>query len=389
MADQIVTPDTLAIYVHWPFCRSLCPYCDFNSHVSENVDHARWRTALLSELEHYAEIASPRRITSIFFGGGTPSLMAPDTTAAVIEAVAHRFTLDEDAEITLEANPTSVEADHLAAFADAGVNRVSLGIQALNNDVLAFLGRTHSAEEAITAIGVAADTFERFSFDLIYARPDQPVETWRHELKRAVGLARGHISVYQLTIEQGTPFYLARARGDLDLPGDAVSAALFETTQKVLADAGMPAYEISNHAAPGQACRHNLAYWQYGDYAGLGPGAHGRLTIAGKIHATRQHSAPEVWLHRVEDHGHATQTHEPLDTQSVISELAVMGLRLSDGINAANFRTRAGVPIDKAIDPAAFQRLYEGGFIVHDSDGLRATPAGRQRLNAVIAALFG
>jgi len=388
MADPIATPDTLAIYVHWPFCRSLCPYCDFNSHVSEHIDHARWRTALLRELEHYAEIAGPRRVTSIFFGGGTPSLMAPDTAAAVIEAVAHQFTLSEDVEITLEANPTSVEAARLAAFADAGVNRVSLGIQALDNDALAFLGRTHSAEEATTAIEVAADTFERYSFDLIYARPSQSVEMWRRELEHAIGLTRGHISAYQLTIEQGTPFYLAHARGDLDLPGDAVAAALYETTQEVLADAGMPAYEISNHAAPGQACRHNLAYWRYRDYAGIGPGAHGRITVGGNIYATRQHRAPEIWLRRVEDHGHATQTHEPLDTQSVIAELAVMGLRLSGGISAANFHARAGVTLDEVIDPAALQRLADGGFIVHDSNGLRATPAGRQRLDAVIAALF-
>lgn len=389
MADPIAAPDTLAIYVHWPFCRSLCPYCDFNSHVGEHIDHARWRTALLAELEHYAEIAGPRRVTSIFFGGGTPSLMAPDTAAAVIEAVAHRFTLSEDAEITLEANPTSVEATHLAAFAEAGINRVSLGIQALDNEALAFLGRTHSADEAITAIEVAADTFERYSFDLIYARPAQSVEMWRRELERAIGLSRGHISAYQLIIEQGTPFYLAHARGDLDLPGDCVSAALYEVTQEILADAGMPAYEISNHAVTGQACRHNLAYWQYRDYAGIGPGAHGRLTIAGKIYATRQHRAPEIWLRRVEDHGHATQTHEPLDAQSVISELAVMGLRLSGGIDAANFRARAGVALDEVIEPAALQRLADGGFIVHDSGGLRATPAGRQRLDAVIAALFG
>lgn len=389
MADPIAAPDTLAIYVHWPFCRSLCPYCDFNSHVSEHVDHARWRTALLRELEHYAGIAGPRRVASIFFGGGTPSLMAPDTAATVIEAVAHHFTLGEDAEITLEANPTSVEAAHLAAFADAGVNRVSLGVQALDNDALAFLGRTHSAEEAITAIELAANTFERYSFDLIYTRPGQSAGMWRRELERAIGLTRGHMSVYQLTIEQGTPFYLAHARGDLDIPDEAISAALFETTQEVLAGAGMPAYEISNHAAPDQACRHNLAYWQYRDYIGIGPGAHGRLTVAGKIHATRQHRAPEIWLRRVEDHGHATQTNEPLDSQSVTAELAVMGLRLSSGIGAANFRARAGVPLDEVIDPVALQRLTDGGFIVRDSDGLRATPAGRQRLDAVIAALFG
>ena len=388
MAEPIPTPDTLAVYVHWPFCRSLCPYCDFNSHVSDHVDHSRWRDALIHELEHYAEIAGPRRVTSIFFGGGTPSLMEPETAAAGIEAIGRNFRLSDDVEITLEANPTSAEAARLAAFAAAGINRVSLGVQALDNDALAFLGRTHSAEEAIAAIAAAADLFERYSFDLIYTRPGQSADLWRRELKQAIELARGHISVYQLTIEQGTPFYLAQARGDLTLPDDATSTALFETTQEVLADAGMAAYEISNHAAPGQACRHNLAYWQYRDYAGIGPGAHGRITVAGKIHATRQHRAPEIWLRRVEDLGHATQTNAPLDTQAVIDELAVMGLRLSSGIDAANFRERAGMALDEVIGAAALTRLEEGGFVVHDGDGLRATPAGRQRLDAVVAALF-
>jgi oxygen-independent coproporphyrinogen-3 oxidase len=372
MADTVATPDTLAIYVHWP-----------------HVDHTRWRAALLRELEHYAHAAGPRRVTSIFFGGGTPSLMAPDTAAAVIEAAGRHFTLSDDIEITLEANPTSVEAAGLAAFADAGVNRISLGVQALDNDALAFLGRTHSAAEAITAIETAADTFERYSFDLIYARPGQPARMWQRELEQAIALARGHLSVYQLVIERGTPFFLAQARGDLDLPNDAVSAEMYEITQDVLADAGMPAYEISNHAAPGQACRHNMAYWRYGDYAGIGPGAHGRLTVAGNIHATRQHRAPDIWLRRVEDHGHATQTNEPLDTPAVTSELAVMGMRLSDGIDAANFRARAGVALDEVIDPAALERLGEGGFIISGDRGLRATAAGRQRLDAVVAALFG
>ncbi|MDH3738381.1 MAG: radical SAM family heme chaperone HemW [Alphaproteobacteria bacterium] len=388
MADVIATPDTLAIYVHWPFCRSLCPYCDFNSHVSDQVDQGLWRAALLSELEHYAQIAGPRRVTSVFFGGGTPSLMAPETAAAVIAAVGHHFTLDESVEITLEANPTSIEATRLAAFADAGVNRVSLGVQSLDDGALKFLGRTHSAEDAIAAIELAADAFERYSFDLIYARPGQSVAQWQRELEHAIGLARGHLSVYQLTIERGTPFYLAQARGDLDVPDDATSATLFETTQAALSAAGLPAYEISNHAAPGHACRHNLAYWQYRDYIGIGPGAHGRITSAGKIHAARQHRAPEIWLRRTGDHGHATQTFEALDPASVISELAVMGLRVDSGIDAANFRARAGVALDTVVDPATSKRLRDGGLIVHDSDGLRATQAGRQRLDAVVAALF-
>ncbi|NKB49259.1 MAG: coproporphyrinogen III oxidase [Alphaproteobacteria bacterium] len=388
MAEAIATPDTLAIYVHWPFCRSLCPYCDFNSHVSDAVDHAQWRAALLSELAHYAEIAGSRRVTSIFFGGGTPSLMAPDTAAAIVEAVTQHFSLDKAIEITLEANPTSTEAARLAAFADAGINRVSLGIQALDDAALGFLGRTHSAKEAMAALQLAAGRFERYSFDLIYGRPGQSVELWADELERAIALARGHLSVYQLTIEQGTPFFLAHARGDLIVPDDADSAALFETTQEILTGAGMPAYEISNHAAPGHACRHNMAYWQYRDYIGIGPGAHGRLTVDGKIHATRQHRAPEIWLRRAGDHGHATQTNAPLEPQTVIAEFAVMGLRINDGIDAGQFRDRTGRALDDIIDPAVSQRLTAGGLIIHDGDGLRATPAGRQRLDAVVAALF-
>ncbi len=389
MAEAIATPETLAIYVHWPFCRSLCPYCDFNSHLADSVDHNRWRAALSRELEHYTEIAGPRRVTSIFFGGGTPSLMAPDTVAAVIEGAAQHFELGDDIEITLEANPTSTEAESLAAFADAGINRVSLGIQALDNEALTFLGRTHSASEAIAAIELAAETFERYSFDLIYARPEQSTDAWQRELQQAIGLARGHLSVYQLTIEQGTLFYLAQARGDLAMPGDAVTADLFEITQTVLADARLAAYEISNHAAPGQECRHNLAYWQYRDYIGIGPGAHGRITAGGRIHATRQHRAPDIWLRRVEDRGDATQTNEPLDTDAVVAELALMGLRLSDGIDAANFRARAGITLDDVLDPATVNRLEEGWFVIRDSAGLRATPAGRQRLNAIVSALFG
>ncbi|NNE84953.1 MAG: coproporphyrinogen III oxidase [Alphaproteobacteria bacterium] len=388
MAEAVPTPDTLAIYVHWPFCRSLCPYCDFNSHVSEQVDHARWRAAFVSELDHYAEIAGPRRITSIFFGGGTPSLMAPETAAAVIDAIADRFTLDAHIEITLEANPTSTEATRLAAFADAGVNRVSLGVQALDDEALKFLGRTHSAADTLSAIQLAAETFQRYSFDLIYARPGQSVIQWQDELAQAIALSRGHLSLYQLTIEQGTPFFMAQARGDLDMPDEGVSAALFETTQDMMTAAGIPAYEISNHAAPGQECRHNMAYWHYRDYIGIGPGAHGRITADGNIHATRQHRAPEIWLRRVEGRGHATQTDEPLDTQSVIAELAVMGLRITDGITANNFRARAGVTLDEVIEPAVVKRLQEAELIVYDSAGLRATPAGLQRLDAVIAALF-
>jgi len=388
MDSVIAAPDALAIYVHWPFCRSLCPYCDFNSHVAEHIDHARWRSALLRELAHYAERAGPRRVTSIFFGGGTPSLMAPETVAALIEAVGQHFTLDGDTEITLEANPTSAEAGRLAQFADAGINRISLGVQALDDDALAFLGRTHSSREAIAAIEAAAAACARYSFDLIYTRPGQTVAAWRRELAQAVTLAAGHLSVYQLTIERGTPFFLAHARGDLSLPDEDTAARLFEITQETLANAGLPAYEISNHAAPGVACRHNLAYWRYGDYIGIGPCAHGRLTFTGCLRATRQHRAPAIWLERVAQHGHATQTLAAIDGATAAAELTMMGLRLAEGIDAGTFRARVGMPMDDWFEDASMHRLIEGGFLERDTAGLRATAAGRQRLDALLDALL-
>ena len=264
------------LYVHWPFCLSKCPYCDFNSHVRDGVDHGRWRAALLAELDHYGAATAGRRLTSIFFGGGTPSLMDPGTVGAVIARAGLHWRPAGDIEITLEANPTSVEAERLADFRDAGVNRVSLGVQSLDDDALRFLGRGHSAAEALRAVDLAAGLFARTSFDLIYARPGQDVAAWQRELDRALAHAGDHLSVYQLTIEPGTAFHQAHRRGDLAVPSGDAAAALYEATQVALDAAGLPAYEISNHAAPGAACRHNLTYWRYGDYAGIGPGAHGR-----------------------------------------------------------------------------------------------------------------
>ncbi len=386
---------TLGVYIHWPFCRSLCPYCDFNSHVFDGHggelgagDQARWRDAYLAELAHYARRAGKRTVSSIFFGGGTPSLMDPATASAVIDAVAGHFDVAANVEITLEANPTSVEAGRLAGFAAAGVNRVSLGVQALDDNALKFLGRQHDAAEARRAIDIAARHFDRFSFDLIYARPGQTEAAWRAELAHALERARGHLSVYQLTIEPGTPFFLRHAEGSLETPGDTVAAALYEATQEILEDAGLPAYEISNHAAPGAECRHNLGYWRYEDYLGIGPGAHGRLSVEGAIHATRQHRAPAIWLQRVGDIGHATRTDTPLDSGTVASEALMMGLRLAEGIDAARFEARSGQALCDALDPAAVVRLSEGGFIEFGAAGLRATAAGRQRLDAVLAALL-
>ena len=375
-------------YVHWPFCLKKCPYCDFNSHVREQIDQARWRDALLAELDHYAARTAGRVITSIFFGGGTPSLMAPETAGAVIERAARNWHLAADAEITLEANPTSVEAGRFAGFRAAGVNRVSLGIQSLDDTALKFLGRAHNAGEAREAIALAARSFDRYSFDLIYARPGQSLDGWARELEAALALAGDHLSVYQLTIEPGTAFHTAHARGDFVLPDDDLAGALYEATQDRLAAAGMPAYEISNHARPGQASRHNLTYWRYGDYVGVGPGAHGRLTVAGQKLATRQKKAPETWLAAVETEGHGTEETLPLSPEHRGEEMLMMGLRLAEGIPRTRFRTELGAEPEALLDPAGLVRLIEGGFVTLDADRLAATPAGRQRLNAVLAMLL-
>jgi putative oxygen-independent coproporphyrinogen III oxidase len=375
------------LYIHWPFCRSKCPYCDFNSHVRESVDQERWRRALLAELDHYAQATAGRRLDSVFFGGGTPSLMPPATVAALIDRIAHQWPDSPDLEITLEANPTSVEAANFAALAEAGVNRVSLGIQALDDAALKFLGRTHSAGEGLAALDIARRHFARFSFDLIYTRPGQSVAGWMKELDQALALAGEHLSLYQLTIEANTAFEGAYRRGDFVLPDEETAAELYEATRDRLAGAGLPAYEISNHARPGAECRHNLVYWQGGDYVGVGPGAHGRLTIAGSRYVTRQHRAPEAWLASVESQGHATREYRALSPAERQEELLLMGLRLSRGISRQRFHQALGSDIEEAIAPASMAPLIDGGFLELDETGLRATPAGLQRLNAVLAAL--
>ena len=384
-----MTAEPLALYVHWPFCVSKCPYCDFNSHVREAVDHKRWRAALLAELGSVAAATPGRRLGSIFFGGGTPSLMEPETVATVIAEAARRWGLAPDCEITLEANPNSADAARFAAYRDAGVNRVSLGVQALDDRALRLLGRAHDAKEALAAVAIAARTFPRFSFDLIYARPDQTVAAWREELSRALAHAGEHISVYQLTIEKGTPFYGAHRRGELAVPDEEEAAALYEATQDVLEAAGLPAYEVSNHARPGAESRHNLAYWQAADYAGIGPGAHGRITRDGATYATVNRRAPEAWLDAVERAGSGTEERRALDAAERLDEVVMMGLRIAEGIPHARFAERTGRTIADALDPTRLARLVDGGFLVLDARGLRATPSGRLRLNAVTAALLG
>ncbi len=377
----------LAVYIHWPFCRSKCPYCDFNSHVRDRVDAARWTRALLADLDEQAQLVPEREVGSVFFGGGTPSLMPPDTVAALLERVGRRWPLAAEAEVTLEANPNSAEAERFAAFAAAGVNRLSLGVQALDPAALRFLGRRHSRGEAIAAIESARASFPRFSFDLIYARPGQALAAWRRELDEALSLAGDHLSLYQLTIETGTAFAAAAARGDLVPADDEIAAALFEMTQDRLAAHGLPAYEISNHARPGAECRHNLAYWRYQDYLGVGPGAHGRLTLGGVKHATRQHRAPERWLAAVEATGGGREEIAAVGRDAAIAEMLMMGLRLADGIPRARLENAAGGEVE-TLFADTLPRLVEGGFLSLDGDRLAASAAGRQRLNAVLAALL-
>lgn len=377
---------SLAIYVHWPFCLSKCPYCDFNSHVREGVDQARWRAALVRELAFYASLTPGRRVESVFFGGGTPSLMDPGTVGAVVEAVGRHWTLAPDAEITLEANPTSAEAAAFRDFRAAGVNRVSIGVQALDDAALGFLGRAHSAAQALAALDMAGGVFERMSFDLIYARPGQTVEDWAAELDRALGYARGHLSAYQLTIEPGTAFHTRHERGDFALPDEETGAELYEYTQERLARAGLAAYEVSNHAAPGQESRHNLAYWRYGDYVGVGPGAHGRLTLEGRKRATRGHRAPELWLERVEAGGHGAHPFEVIDPRARAMEALMMGLRLREGVPMARIEAEGGQDWRAVVPEAKIKALEAEGYVAFDRAAaiLRPTAAGLERLHGVL-----
>jgi putative oxygen-independent coproporphyrinogen III oxidase len=382
-----MSAELLAVYIHWPFCRSKCPYCDFNSHVRENVDAARWTRALLADLEHHAALVPGRTVGSVFFGGGTPSLMPPATVAALIDRVRARWRVMPDLEVTLEANPNSAEADRFRAFAAAGVNRLSLGVQALDPAALRQLGRLHGRDEAIAAIEAAHDNFPRFSFDLIYARPGQSVTAWRRELDEALGLAGDHLSLYQLTVEPGTAFATLARRGELPLPEEETTAAMFEMTQDRLTAAGLPAYEISNHARPGAQCRHNLVYWRYQDYVGIGPGAHGRLTLAGVKTATRQYRLPEKWLAAVKATGTGLEETAAIDRDTAVAEMLMMGLRLVEGVPRARLEKTAGCEAETLFGDN-LAPLVEGGFVILDEQRLAATAAGRQRLNSVLGALL-
>jgi oxygen-independent coproporphyrinogen-3 oxidase len=373
------------VYIHWPFCLSKCPYCDFNSHVRrEQIDEPRWVRAFAAEIATTAARLPGRTVSTIFFGGGTPSLMRPATVAAIIESVARHWRIAPDVEITLEANPTSVEAERFRGYRLAGVNRVSLGVQALDDRVLAALGRTHSACEALDAVAVARAAFDRYSFDLIYARPEQTPEQWSRELGDALGHAGEHVSLYQLTIEPETPFAALHAAGKLRPPEADTTRDLFDVTQEICAAHGLPAYEISNHARAGGECRHNLIYWRGHEYAGIGPGAHGRFDIAGDRHATATEKRPETWLARVAKDGHGLIADEVLTAAERADEFLLMGLRLAEGVDLARYKEIAGRPLDA--DRIAVLRQH--GFVETTRAGwLRATLSGFPVLDAVVADL--
>jgi len=373
------------IYVHWPFCAAKCPYCDFNSHVRHRpVDQPRFAAAFEREIAYMRGRTDTRIVTSVFFGGGTPSLMDPQTVERILAAIAAAWPLADDTEITLEANPSSVEAERFRGYRAAGVNRVSLGVQALNDRDLRFLGRLHSSAEALRALALARATFPRLSFDLIYARPDQSIAAWKRELEDAIGHAADHLSLYQLTIEAGTPFFDLHRSGRLTVPDDDRSAALYQATQEIAARHGLPAYEVSNHARPGAESRHNLTYWRYGDYVGLGPGAHGRLCIGRDRVATANLRNPEAWLARVETVGNGLESEARLDRTAQADELMLMGLRLREGMDLDRWQALSGRPLPA--DRQAF--LMENGLIERpQAQRLRCTPAGMMVLDSVVADL--
>jgi putative oxygen-independent coproporphyrinogen III oxidase len=376
---------TFGVYIHWPFCLSKCPYCDFNSHVRHAaIDEQRFVRAFIAEIAATAARVPGREVSTIFFGGGTPSLMQPATVGAVLDALARHWSIAGDVEVTLEANPTSVEATRFRGYRAAGVNRVSLGVQALDNVALKELGRMHSVREALDAVAIARTSFERYSFDLIYARPGQTPAAWAAELKRAIAEAGEHLSLYQLTIEQETPFFALHSAGKLVTPDDDTARALYDTTQDVCAAAGLPAYEISNHARPGAECRHNLVYWRAHEYAGIGPGAHGRLDVDGERRATATEKRPEAWLMRVEQRGHGVISDEELTPEQMGDEYLLMGLRLAEGIDPERYARLAGRPLnDRRI-----AILREEGALETTADGkLRVTLAGFPVLDAVVADL--
>jgi putative oxygen-independent coproporphyrinogen III oxidase len=377
----------LALYVHWPFCLAKCPYCDFNSHVRERIDQTRFAAALRRELATEAARLGRRRLTSVFFGGGTPSLMDASTVAALLEDATRWFDAASDLEVTLEANPTSIEAGRLADYRAVGVNRVSIGIQSLDASALRMLGRQHSAGEAVAGLALARRLFPRVSFDLIYARPGQDLASWRAELRAALAIAADHLSLYQLTIEPATAFAGLHRQGKIVLPDEDTAAALYDATEDECMRAGLRGYEISNYARPGEESRHNLAYWRYLDYAGIGPGAHGRVTVQGALHATRRHRAPELWAERVERNGDALTSDAPVPAEERAREALLMGLRLAEGVDLVRFAGRTGRTVGEAVNADILGQCISEGYLMLTPERLIATREGRIRLDSLLSAL--
>jgi oxygen-independent coproporphyrinogen-3 oxidase len=384
---RVISSDPgFGLYVHWPFCRAKCPYCDFNSHVRHGgIDAMVYAKALTEELRWFRDLTGPKLVSSIFFGGGTPSLMPPAAVARVIDAVARLWLIEPDAEITLEANPTSTEAGNFRGFRSAGVNRVSVGVQALNDPDLIALGRQHTAAEGLAAFRLAASIFPRVSLDLIYARPGQTADGWESELYKALAEQQGHMSLYQLTVEPGTAYAELHARGLLQMPDEPTAAALYDLTQSMTDAAGLRAYEVSNHAFPGQESRHNLIYWHYGEYAGVGPGAHSRIGSGSSRQALATEKQPEAWVARVAEKGSGVASSEVITPEAQAMEYLLMGLRIADGIDHRRYAELGGKPLDER----RLSAIAELGLIDRRGEMISATPAGRRVLNSLIAELVG
>lgn len=385
-ADRHMKP--LGLYVHWPFCLSKCPYCDFNSHVQQSIKEEQWKNALLTEMKHYAELSKEYQLKTIFFGGGTPSLMQPKTVNRLIDQAKQLWSYDPNIEITLEANPTSYEADKFLDFKSAGVNRVSIGVQSLTERFLKFLKREHSVDQAIQAVLHAGDVFDRFSFDLIYALPEQNLIEWKQDLQQALYYVKDHISLYQLTIEPGTAFYTSYNRGDFSLPSDDEQHIFYDETYNILEQKGLNAYEVSNFSKPGQESRHNMIYWNYDDYIGIGPGAHGRLQLNQQKYATYQKRHPQGWLEEVIKNGHATKANVIIDPKERAKEMLMMGLRVKEGIHKLSFQEKCQISIDDFLPEQKLIWLQEEGYLVNNTEKLYLTFEGRMRINQILSYLI-
>ena len=377
----------IGLYIHWPFCQSKCPYCDFNSHVRRSIDEQAWEDALLQELAYVGRQTKGQRLTSVFFGGGTPSLMPAQTVQKLLETLGNYWDLDTDLEITLEGNPNSVELSKYKDFKAAGINRVSVGIQSLRQDSLTFLGRLHNAIEAKRALEITSTLCERSSFDLIYALPGQSSAEWQQELEEALDFAQGHLSLYQLIIEPGTAFHTYYRRGDFQLPDEEKSAELYELTRDIVGLRGYETYEVSNYAKQGHQCRHNMLYWTYKDYVCIGPGAHGRVSLGGQKYAVKNYKAPETWLKKVKEHGHGQEISEALTTEDQLIEHLLMGLRLKTGIHKESFHKMHGMSLKTLLDPKKISFLKGLGFLEENDTNFYVTPTGLLRLNTITSEL--